>query len=378
MDHMQRLADYLVNAGVLDPGDRADQFWLKALHEVPRDPFVPSRAWMDPQDDREPALIDQDAAPDAWWDAVYSNAAIITQRADGRADLTDTTAPATSSISSPHVAIEFLRLLDLAPHHRVLEIGTGTGWTAAMLSWRLGDDQVTTVEVDPGVAEAAEANLKAAGFAPLLLVGDGTLGAPDGAPYDRVHVTCGVRDIPFAWVEQTRPGGSIVLPWMPPHGQWGHQVRLDVLDDGSAVGRIVGSCRYMMMRAQRRDAWPPYTDDGPSRPARLDPREPWQALDDGFGLALAAGAPHVAITTAGWESGDGWSGWVMRLRDLVGDGWALVAMDDGGEMRVSQSGDRPLWDALETLYFEWLRSGRPGPTEYRLIVRRRGQDVWLP
>src|SRR5690606_42148313 len=55
---------------------------------------------------------------------------------------------------------------------------------------------------------------------------------------------------------------------------------------------------------------------------------------------FAAGAPHIAITTAGWESGDGWSGWVMRLRALVGDGWALVAMDDGGEMRVSQSGDR--------------------------------------
>lgn len=372
-DHIQRLADYLVSAGVLDPGDP----WLDGLRAVPRELFVPDRAWAEAADGKPSRLIDRDTDPGDWLDAVYGTGAVITQRGDGQTSADDTSSPPTSSISSPHVAAEFLRLLGLQRHHRVLEIGTGTGWTAAMLAWRLGDDQVTTVEVDAAVAAAAGANLKAAGFAPIALVGDGARGAADGYPYDRVHVTCGVTTVPYAWVEQTRPGGSIVLPYMPPHGQWGEQLRLDVLDDGSAVGTFHGSCRYMMLRSQRRNDWPSYSA-GVETTTRLDPREPWAALDDGFGLALAASAPHIAITTAGRETGDDWSGWVMRLRDLDGNGWAVAAVEDGGGIEVVQSGDRPLWHSLECAYFEWVRAGRPRRDAYRMLVTPVGQDVWLP
>jgi len=246
-DHIQRLADYLIGAGVLDRSDP----WLDGLRAVPRELFVPRQAWAEAASDHPARLIDRDADQGDWLDAVYGTGAVITQRGDGQASVDDTSAPLTSSISSPHVAAEFLRLLEPARHHRVLEIGTGTGWTAGLLSWWLGDDLVVTVEVDETVSEAAGATLKEAGLAPTLLIGDGALGAPDHAPHDRVHVTCGVRDIPYAWVEQTRPGGVIVLPYMPPHGGWGHQLRLDVLDDGRAVGAFHGACRYMMMRWSR-------------------------------------------------------------------------------------------------------------------------------
>lgn len=371
------LAAYLMAAGVLDLADRDSRAWLQALDEVPRHQFVPARAWAQPQDDRPDCLIDRGTGPDAWWDAVYSNTAIITQRSDGEADVSDTDAAPTSSISSPHVAAEFLRLLDVAPHHHVLEIGTGTGWTAAMLAWRLRDDQVTSIEVDEGVAAQAVANLKACGYAPTVLTGDGALGAADGAPYDRIHVTCGVRDIPYAWIEQIRPGGSIVLPWMPRPGGWGYQLRLDVLDDGVAAGTFHGECGFMMLRSQRRRAWPHYSDDQVESITRVNPREIWAALDHGFDLALAAHAPHIAITSGGWEQDEDWSGWRMRLRDIQGGSWAMAAAVPGEDTQVSQGGRRQLWPALESAFMEWLRAGRPGIRQYRMLVSSTGQAVWL-
>ncbi|WP_162794641.1 protein-L-isoaspartate(D-aspartate) O-methyltransferase [Nonomuraea lactucae] len=380
LDRIERLAHYLANAGVLPYDDPDSACWREALRNVPRHLFVPGRAWAQPMDDTAEHLIDLDADPGAWWEAVYSNSAIITQRGDGSTDVADVRAPATSSLSCPHIAAEFLRLLEVADHHRVLEIGTGTGWTAAMIGFRIGDDQVVTVEVDPGVAAAAATNLTAAGRSPLTLVGDGALGAADHAPYDRVHVTCGVRDIPYTWVEQSRPGGVIVAPYMTPHGQWGEQLRLDVLDDGTAVGVFRGGAAFMMMRSQRRPTkWPAYPDEGAASTTLLDPREPYQALQHGFGLALAAHAPRVTITSAGWEEHDpGEWMWTMRLRDLNDNGWALATACPGqARTDIVQGGTHRLWDDLQDAYMRWLRDGRPDRDRYRLTVTADSQSVWL-
>ncbi|GAA4053988.1 hypothetical protein GCM10022214_00710 [Actinomadura miaoliensis] len=76
----------------------------------------------------------------------------------------------------------------------------------------MGADQVTTVEIDPDLSAQAARNLKAAGFSPRLVIGDGLAGYAETAPYDRVHCTCAIAAVPYAWVEQTRPGGRIVAP----------------------------------------------------------------------------------------------------------------------------------------------------------------------
>ncbi|MFC4054075.1 protein-L-isoaspartate O-methyltransferase [Actinomadura syzygii] len=117
-----------------------------------------------------------------------SDASIITQREDGRGNpLQISDGMASSSISAPGIAFQCLDLLAPRDHDRVLEIGAGTGYTAAVLSARVGEKNVTTIEVDAGIAEQAEANLAKAGFAPRVIVGDGQKGLPDSAPYDRVH-----------------------------------------------------------------------------------------------------------------------------------------------------------------------------------------------
>src|SRR5437016_377090 len=104
--------------------------------------------------------------------------------------------------------------LDVQSGHSALEIGTGTGWNAALLSQRVGDTgRVVSVEVDSEVAQCARRALKAAGYTPLVVTADGTQGYAPAAPYDRVINTASVHTIPRAWIDQTKPGGVIVTPW---------------------------------------------------------------------------------------------------------------------------------------------------------------------
>ena len=104
--------------------------------------------------------------------------------------------------------------LGLSTQH-VLEIGTGTGYNAALLARYLGEQWVTSIDIDPVLSEQARANLKAAGYAPTVVRADGAGGWPSTAPCDRIISTAAViaGRLPYAWVEQTRPGGLILTPW---------------------------------------------------------------------------------------------------------------------------------------------------------------------
>ncbi|MGH3377660.1 MAG: methyltransferase domain-containing protein [Pseudonocardiaceae bacterium] len=158
--------------------------WRAALRRVPRHLFLPARALAVPDvPDGGKYPIDRDARPDEWWDAVYSDTSIITQIDDGAGDpATNEGDRYTCSASAPGIVCGFLELLGPLDGDRVLEVGTGTGWTAALLAHRLGEANVTTIEVDPALVETAEKNLTAAGLHPCVVLGDGADGYPDGAP----------------------------------------------------------------------------------------------------------------------------------------------------------------------------------------------------
>jgi protein-L-isoaspartate(D-aspartate) O-methyltransferase len=119
-----------------------------------------------------------------------------------------------SAATQPAMMAVMLDQLGLAPGQRVLEIGTGTGYNAALLAHLVGDQRlVVTVEVDAEVAERARAALASAGYGGIaVLCTDGGVGAPEQAPFDRIIVTAGVWDIPPAWLWQLAAGGRIVLP----------------------------------------------------------------------------------------------------------------------------------------------------------------------
>src|SRR5918999_438161 len=282
-------------------GDLQDAAWERALRAVPRELFVPKRALALPDISNAKAYpIDKDARPDEWWQAVYSDSSIITQIDDGDSDpATGVDQAYTSSTSAPGVVVTFLQLLDPKDGHSVLEIGTGTGWNAALLAQRLGAHNVVTIEVDPRVAESAQVNLRAH-FAdaavPRTVIADGADGAKDWAPYDRVIATCSVNRVPVVWIEQTRPGGRIVTPFKPGYG-YGHQLVLDVTGDGMAVGRFSGAAGYMMMRSHRPEPgrvsrFLHHEADAEKSTTDLDPRTVVDT-DPGADLAISALVPGV-------------------------------------------------------------------------------------
>ncbi len=117
------------------------------------------------------------------------------------------------TISAPSMIAIMLEEARLRPGERVLEIGTGSGYHAALLAFLVGPSNVVTVERLPGLAEWGRSNLVATGFVEVTVVtGDGSLGYPERAPYDCILATAGAPRIPDAWPPQLRPGGRIVAP----------------------------------------------------------------------------------------------------------------------------------------------------------------------
>jgi protein-L-isoaspartate(D-aspartate) O-methyltransferase len=125
-----------------------------------------------------------------------------------------------SSASQPAMVAQMLEQLEVGAGDRVLEIGTATGYNAALLAHLAGPSgQVVTVEIEEDLAERASSSLIEAGYRQVQVVrGDGRVGFPEGAPYDRIIVTAGARQVAPAWIEQLAEGGRIVVPLVNPDG----------------------------------------------------------------------------------------------------------------------------------------------------------------
>jgi protein-L-isoaspartate(D-aspartate) O-methyltransferase len=115
------------------------------------------------------------------------------------------------TISQPYIVALMTDLLDLRPEHRVLEVGTGSGYQAAVLAEVAGG--VWSIEIIPELAAAAAKALAAEGYGRVALrVGDGGAGWPEQAPFDAIIVTAAAPHVPPALVAQLRPGGRMVIP----------------------------------------------------------------------------------------------------------------------------------------------------------------------
>jgi protein-L-isoaspartate(D-aspartate) O-methyltransferase len=118
-----------------------------------------------------------------------------------------------SSSSQPAMMAEMLELLELAPGQRVLEVGAGTGYNAAVVSQIVGPKgRVTTIDIDPEIAQRAKAALRKNGSRADVWHGDGRAGFAQGQPYDRIIVTASAEVVQPAWLEQLEEGGRIIVP----------------------------------------------------------------------------------------------------------------------------------------------------------------------
>ncbi|NUP76769.1 MAG: methyltransferase, FxLD system [Nonomuraea sp.] len=188
-----------------------------ALLAVPRHVFLPE---VDPE-------------------CAYQDEPVVTHRdAEGR--------PISSS-SQPSIMATMLGQLGVEPGHRVLEIGAGTGYNAALLAFLAGPEgRVVSLDLDAGIVEAARRHLDAAGFPRVeVACADGAEGFAARAPYDRVIATVGVWDLAPAWLDQLAPGGRLVAPL----DLRGVQASVAMERDGDHwVSRTVAACGFMRMR----------------------------------------------------------------------------------------------------------------------------------
>lgn len=185
--------------------DIVDESVLRAMERVPRELFVPEK-------ERRRA---------------YDDAALPIG--------------AGQTISQPYMVARICEALEARPGHKVLDVGTGSGYQAAVLA-ELGAE-VLTIERIAELAEQARRNLAAAGYDRVEVhVGDGTLGVPDRAPFDGIAVAAAAPGLPETLYEQLRPGGRLVVPVGGPRAQ-----RLEVIvrsPEGPAVVHSV-PCRFV-------------------------------------------------------------------------------------------------------------------------------------
>jgi len=117
------------------------------------------------------------------------------------------------TISAPHMVAIMTDLLDLSPGDRVLEIGTGCGYHAAVTAELVGPANVYSVEYHEGLAKRARRTLAATGYGDVSVrAGDGKEGWPSVAPFDRAYLTCAAAEFPVQVVDQVRPGGLVLGP----------------------------------------------------------------------------------------------------------------------------------------------------------------------
>lgn len=336
--------------------------WIRqAVDALPRHLFAADRLWQ--WDGSAWAPVERGSDPARWAALVYAGPddPAVTQVIDDMPS---------SSLSCQAVVVDMLDSLLLEPGQRVLELGTGTGWNAALLAWRAGPGRVTSVEADPELAEAAAARLAGAGAEAEVRVGDGAAGRPSGAPFDRVIATYAVERVPWAWVEQTRPGGRIVTPW----GRLGH-VALTVAADGrSARGWVQGLAQFMPARGSGTGVergWRQIRGSGPADAERATGRDLRPLRDNAHLLfALRVRLPDVRITTA--VDADGVNAW---LHD--GDSsWAALSAAGGGRTVVHQGGPRRLADEVEQAWDWWRSAGEPELYDFGMTVRPDEQFVW--
>ncbi len=144
------------------------------------------------------------------------------------------------TISQPYMVAWMTEILKPEPGQKVLEIGTGSGYQAAILC-ELGAD-VYTIEKNPLLAREAERRLAQLGYFPRIRIGDGTLGWPEEAPFQRIIVTAGAPSIPQPLLDQLDEGGRLVIPVGPSGMQ---MLTLVQKREGKLVTEEEGTCVFV-------------------------------------------------------------------------------------------------------------------------------------
>ncbi len=300
----------------------------------------------------------------------------------------------TSSSSQPKMMALMMEQLGLEPGNRVLEIGAGTGYNAAILAHVAGDNgSVISMDIDQDIVDEAAENLFGAGYGRVKVVcGDGFEGFPEGRPYDRISVTVGAYDVSPHWVDQLREGGVIVVPL------WFRGFSLSVTLEKRNTelrGLSVTPCLFIPLRGagQPTEGFFPVgdsADENPQMTIALDQDDPAFRQDLGRLFSQDASPRDAGRSLAGqFHTQDIDSGLVMFLtvdpRVFIvyshslgslpgGFGYALIDQDSMSAAVISEAnpeqvavyGNGSAYGQLIDLLDQWDRWGRPPITDLRV------------
>ena len=315
----------------------------------PRHRFIPDMVWPDATG----LPLYRTTHPDRWTRLVYGTDAVTTQANDGGPGPRN---EPSSSSSAPQVMADMIAAAGVDEGTRVLEIGTGTGWNAAILASLVGEKgAVTSIEIDPGVAALARERLTGTGVTVRTAAEP-----PAGEVHDAVIATCAATRIPGGWLAAAE-GGTLVLPWSPHPAAHSTPIVSLAADGGRASGLFVREAAFMRDRGQRPgDLAFPGLGQPPS-PAPDFPVGSVELVDSGMMTQLTLMLPgvRVGVGVRPFRGGHGrivWTG--------AGSSWAYVWPDG----TVTGGGDRALGDDLADAYRQLREAGLPALDAFTLDV----------
>lgn len=371
-EYASKLTDRLVETGALAPaGPLTDAF-----RRVDRGVFVPAFALFEhaSQGTRYRLLRgDVSEQREKWASHVYADETLIIE-VKGKPILEALPngtgkGRCTSSSTMPGLMATMLDELDLDGDPRVLEIGVGSGYNAAILSEYLGSDRVTSVDISPRLVSDAAERLGASGYHPVVAEYDGHKGYPGRAPYDRIISTTAFTHVPPAWLEQVAPGGLVLVNIAG--GTGGAMLKLQVSEDGTAEGRFLPEwAGFMPARSHDPRPRTPVDDEGTTGDTSLDP-----ARIRDLAFAFVAQLATVDAATVLRTADDGTD--FLALEG--GDGaWAEIDTEPApdGRFQVVQGGPRRLWTIVEDAHRWWVDQGEPDWSAFGATVTADAQWVW--
>lgn len=336
---------------------------LQAFRTIPRHRFI-DRVFVG-EPGSQTAKLGLPVGPDCddpeTLSAVYVDHAITIQLVDGRAS---------SSTTQPSLMAGMMLAARLSPGDRVLEIGTATGWNAALMARVVGPaGQVVSVECDSDLADAARTRLAREGYgdAVRVVAADGIDGYAAGQPYDAILVTAASPDLPPAWLDQLAVGGCLVLPLELPH----RAAPLLVLqrDPDGWRGRLQSWTWFVPLRSDRVAPHPPLLEPQcwdeslrgePVAQFSFPASDRWPAASLGLFLHLAAPGRVAGLRLSGERSH---ASDVLALCCTDPPG---VAFAEGYQLWVY--GGPALADEAERLLHEWQDLGQPGLSDWWVTV----------
>ncbi|WP_180686900.1 methyltransferase domain-containing protein [Streptomyces gossypiisoli] len=328
--------------------------WWVPVSETPRHLMV--ERWFTPGPQGW-TVVEGPSDKDAWATAAYSDTTLVTRigpiHADHAAAGQPVTGHPTSSSTLPSLVVTMLRHGHLSPGVRLLDLATGSGYSAALACQRLGDDLVTTLDVDPYLTQAAAERLDRIGQHPEAITADADRELP--GTYDRIVSMVSVPRIPAHWLTALSPGGRLVTTIMGT----GLIITADKTDEGGAMGRVEWD-RAAFMATRAGDDYPPSlnnlfttasTEEGEVTVSPFPVLDVMQAWEVWSMLSLLA--PGIEHRTGTGDDGSRMT-WMLH-RD---GSWARARTEPGERTTtVHQGGPRRLYDILEQIRWQWLEHG---------------------